>query len=694
MDNSNGKRIVLNVFKPSRLKPKSPDKSPTTTTENDTKHKTEPTTDGEPVKCEVKYLNQKFGPSEQKVFQEPKEGTVSSQQENWWKKYAFCHVREYKKHARPEEKPYSVAIYINTKPLKKIIQDVVLNDPLLKDEIDDRKPAKDKVVKIKEPFHQLFFRYKKLESVGRKRFANDQSSLAQLELVLDFARKEFEAEFAAIDRCRTSKTKTIAFEHLWALFPPGEIVYAKILKQECAVRVRRTEVLQEYNFRPGPQLKVFRIHCTWVDFDGENIGMRNLEVLKIDQYQDELVLSELIAMPLDMHEKADKLRAQLLARGRRFERFVGRRYMEYDGPGIKFNTEVRAYEMFSVRGRVMVDPTTFHRLQPNHTFRVGPKITDLKGLATSKLSDQQALIASPRLRGYSFNNRCFVELSVDKMEPVEYDPHCFEGLVLGPAIKRTIQALVTTRARRHEDEESEDDLFDDIIKGKGKGVVCMLHGPPGVGKTLTAECVAEYVKRPLCMVSSGDLGDNAAVLDISLRRIMDLAATWKAVLLIDEADVLMERRDGFNLSRNSMVSVFLRHLEYYKGILFLTTNRVLLSFDEAFKSRIHIPIRYNNLSRDSRRQIWQQLCERVPSGVELTKQDYDTLARHNLNGRQIKNIIKAAESVAEFEGAKVDLKQLQQIAKMQAVFAKDMASLGGVDYNAGGENYEWGSMFN
>jgi hypothetical protein len=113
-------------------------------------------------------------------------------------------------------------------------------------------------------------------------------------------------------------------------------------------------------------------------------------------------------------------------------------------------------------------------------------------------------------------------------------------------------------------------------------------GEIGYAKLLDHDCASEYVRRPLCMVSSGGLGDDAIILDASLRRIMDLAATWKAVLLIDEADVFMERRDAFNLSRKSMVSVFLRHLECYKGILFLTTNRVL-SFDEAFKSRIYIP---------------------------------------------------------------------------------------------------------
>lgn len=123
-----------------------------------------------------------------------------------------------------------------------------------------------------------------------------------------------------------------------------------------------------------------------------------------------------------------------------------------------------------------------------------------------------------------------------------------------------------------------------------------------MGKTLTAECVAEYVKQPLYMVSSGDLGTSSQGLDDTLSRVMNITSIWGAVLLIDEADVFLEQLELRDLHRNAMVSVFLRILEYHSGIVFHTTNRVK-TFDQAFKSRIHIPIRYNGLTTDSRKQI-------------------------------------------------------------------------------------------
>ena len=118
-----------------------------------------------------------------------------------------------------------------------------------------------------------------------------------------------------------------------------------------------------------------------------------------------------------------------------------------------------------------------------------------------------------------------------------------------------------------------------------------------MGKTLSAESIAEHLKRPLLSVSSGSLGDSAADLERKLAETLELARTWRAVVLIDEADVFLEvrlraadatdaqsRRD-MDIARNSLVAVFLRALERHCGVLILTTNRIK-SFDEAFLSRI------------------------------------------------------------------------------------------------------------
>merc|ERR1711939_202393 len=91
-----------------------------------------------------------------------------------------------------------------------------------------------------------------------------------------------------------------------------------------------------------------------------------------------------------------------------------------------------------------------------------------------------------------------------------------------------------------------------------------------------------------------------------------MCTRWNALLLLDEADIFLEQRSLHELERNKLVSIFLRVLEYYEGIMFLTTNRVN-TFDTAFQSRIHISLNYPDLSLDSRKAIWTNflaLCRR------------------------------------------------------------------------------------
>lgn len=144
-------------------------------------------------------------------------------------------------------------------------------------------------------------------------------------------------------------------------------------------------------------------------------------------------------------------------------------------------------------------------------------------------------------------------------------------------LKDTIFRLVIAHSQ-------ESSTFDDFVKGKGKGLIGLFYGPPGAGKTLTAEAIAETTKLPLYSVSSGALGHEASQIHKNLSVILELASHWKAVLLLDEADVFLAQRTITDIERNAIVSIFLRELEYYQGILLMTTNQVEV-IDEAFQSK-------------------------------------------------------------------------------------------------------------
>jgi len=231
--------------------------------------------------------------------------------------------------------------------------------------------------------------------------------------------------------------------------------------------------------------------------------------------------------------------------------------------------------------------------------------------------------------------------------------------------------------------------IDDVVQGKGKGLVSVLHGPPGTGKTLTAEGISELLRCPLYMVSAGELGTDPGKLEFELQKILDIAHSWGAVLLLDEADVFLEKREVHDIHRNALVSIFLRLLEYFQGILFLTTNRVE-TFDDAFQSRIHVALRYGDLTTKAKRSVWNMFIEmcRAQKGCEVavfSDNDLDALSRHQLNGRQIKNIVRTAQALALNEGAVLGLSHVKKVMEVAESFERDLK--GGSGYTDAMRSY-------
>ncbi|KAI8184239.1 hypothetical protein KHU50_001935 [Colletotrichum sp. SAR 10_65] len=151
-----------------------------------------------------------------------------------------------------------------------------------------------------------------------------------------------------------------------------------------------------------------------------------------------------------------------------------------------------------------------------------------------------------------------------------------------------------------------------------------------------------------------------------------LAQAWDCVLLLDEADVFLAERSQDNIARNALVSVFLRVMEYYEGILFLTTNKVG-SFDEAFKSRMSLALYYPPLTQDQTEKIWEVQMRRTEKlskeaapddesqQVKFNRLDILALAKELWmmqqsradwkpvwNGRQIRNAFQTAVALAEW----------------------------------------------
>ncbi|KAK3720007.1 hypothetical protein LTR37_004130 [Vermiconidia calcicola] len=160
-------------------------------------------------------------------------------------------------------------------------------------------------------------------------------------------------------------------------------------------------------------------------------------------------------------------------------------------------------------------------------------------------------------------------------------------------------------------DQSKDSRDLDVIKGKGRGLAILLHGTPGVGKTLTAETIAMATGRPLLPISVAEIGISAENAESKLSPLFEDAQRWAAILLIDEADVFLEARGLIdNHQRNALVSVLLRCLEYYEGIIILTTNRIN-SIDIVVQSRMHLAIQYRALKEHQKLMIFKNLLAKI-----------------------------------------------------------------------------------
>ncbi|MCF2524992.1 ATP-binding protein [Bradyrhizobium sp. G127] len=217
---------------------------------------------------------------------------------------------------------------------------------------------------------------------------------------------------------------------------------------------------------------------------------------------------------------------------------------------------------------------------------------------------------------------------VDDMTPYVYQPDLKQKLIL-PEEQTDLIDILTAEM---------DVLIDDIVAGKSGGTTVLCAGPPGVGKTLTAEVYAEIIQRPLYRVHSGQLGLNVAAMETALKDALMRAQRWGAVMLIDEADVYIKRRDD-DIAMNAVVGVFLRVLEYFNGLLFLTTNRID-DIDEAIVSRCIALIKFHPPNDDARRRIWGVMTGQFGLAVDSALLDTLVGTFPETSGRDIKGLAK------------------------------------------------------
>ncbi|RYP45785.1 hypothetical protein DL768_007904 [Monosporascus sp. mg162] len=600
-----------------------------------------------------------------------------------------------------------------------------------------------KVVSMRSPYTALVHSWSKAHDEAKK-YANDSDAKKKragedLNEILRWISTSSGDE--VLDRYFKSREKLqdggmITFDCLWALFPKGTLIVAKpFLKEDQIFFVQRVAMPDPEDDEP-----VFSIVAYSYEWDGSRFG-RVPYPMQISHFTDKKKISELDFYPLDYHVDAqvtgpqaiENLKKKLIERGERYFSYCtlpqGQQTFHYEGysyhnreSGLfrsrtqiddesnSYRSDMSYYKPSSdtadppstsyIKGVVVVDFKSYFQYQSPFAATLGALCRDANVMECScnecknnfedlyryswdkrrpeksYFQAEHYLLFPPRVLGYSLDQKRWVQVQVTGLgRPGKANVENFHHkLQLSQEHKDIISKSVIAHGKNN---------IMDHIPGKGKGLIILLWGAPGVGKSLTAESVASLAGKPLFSVGVSDIGLEGSKVETNLQKVFDLAGLWKAVLLFDEADVFLEARDTHraDIQRNTIVSVLLRSLEYYDGILILTTNR-LKSFDLAVQSRIHIAIEYSDLDQKQKESIFMEFLTQLKQKELIDPTKWESITswveeegRNKVfNGRQIRNIVSTAMGLAHAEHRKLERKDLSLVAMNTSAFKTALAA--------------------
>ncbi|KAK0625861.1 P-loop containing nucleoside triphosphate hydrolase protein [Immersiella caudata] len=513
----------------------------------------------------------------------------------------------------------------------------------------------------------------------------------------------------------------VSYKLAWAFFPKGTTVISWGNNCELLCKVEDAE------YKPiGMSTSVLSIRGKVLRFNGAGFQWEDYEI-EIPQFGGNIPITKMPAYPLEFYEGREDVVRRLTERGRKVLGLQGLTYLNYSG--VALHQEAKCMQKHNVDGRVLVDVVGYNKhhlaqgvregmdpvtreavvvvggevstsggasggkvnsggtVNPSEPHGRETKTTKLKRLSKEQqeknekammvLEDKEPhlMFMLPLIEGYALKNKLWVSFYVEDLREMVWNDEAYEHLVYDEQQKDLVMSFVENHGAAAE-RRKQSTVLRDVIAGKGEGLILLLSGPPGTGKTLMAEAVADRTHRPLFYLQAEDLGINAAVLGANIKKVFEMATEWDAVILLDEADVFMAERHPQDIARNELVSIFLRELEYYRGVIFLTTN-LYSTIDSAFRSRVSLHLLFNSLTPEARQLVWRKFLNRLPTNeksveeerVDLSDEDLKELAGWQLNGREIKTAVKMTKSWCEHKRYEMTLARLENGIKVTSPHA-------------------------
>jgi AAA+ superfamily predicted ATPase len=463
-------------------------------------------------------------------------------------------------------------------------------------------------------------------------YEKDKYKTPKIRLFLDFCLALFSKKIEKIEKCINDKE--IEFSYLWYLYDLPDHYY-KIEYHGKPVIFKHKHFSYEEDSHKVP----------YFHMNGEVYVMKNNNITKnrfvfripkfngkrkISSFKIDLIDKDNIQIYNDRANKILKYSKDI-----HYVRIQGKHFNFIEGNTIEINRDEKA----------MVDHD-FYFEKFKTTFNELGYIVDQVDLDKF---EEDKYIMFPFVGCHNLGmTKTWGMIYVDDIRDIEFNKDVFDQLVMDLETKDIIKILV---------KNYNNTKFKDFIRDKGLGLLFLLHGPPGVGKTLTAEATSELLEKPLYVVNVGDLDFNTEKLEFKLKEIDEYCRRWDAIFLFDEADIFLEERDLSNIARNSIVSTFLKFLEYNKSIIFLTTNRIN-SIDSAVKSRINMIVAYENLNKNKRIRIWENIFKFWE--IDMNKNDIEKLSHFELNGREIRNYLKIVICLIQNKELDIDYNNINQ----------------------------------
>lgn len=597
-----------------------------------------------------------------------------------------------------------------------------------------------KTVEVDSPYQVLYYHRQELAHYKDHQPAAHTSEYAattanHIDLLLEFLEDNLGEEIRREQERHKLEVPRATFDLFWLLLKPGEVFYAKRHDIWAPYVVSSVSIGQTVN---NSSRDAYKVNCWMLESNGTKVN-RYMYSFSLSPWIGEQEIGGLSVIPMafwpeDLEAQGGvTMKEKNIALGKLYWELLKRpTYMDYEGLLVNSGTTHRQSRGPTgfMNGRVICDAPGFdsfyfdgpddirrsrYRSPPRQNSAVYPSKDYLprnlprcgcdvcmddrsnqdsdgpyrgfEDLDPTKDSPPEShlfyLVCSKTMPGFILGDRRWGHLSIANLKPVKTDKEAFKYLVLDDEVKMTVKALIGKFATDM-GEGRVSPWGNDFVKNKGEGRIFLLHGAPGVGKTCTAECIAELTNRPLISLTSGDLSVDSYHVESNLSYFLELGQRYGALVLLDEADIYLERRRSSDIKRNGLVSVFLRALEYYRGVLFLTTNRVQ-SFDSAFLSRIHVALHYKSLGHEDRERIWGHNFDRLSRDsnglihVSSAARDFvwesQEVRSLKWNGREIRNAMQTALALAEndaqeesSENITICVKHLRAVVKMSRGF--------------------------